>query len=52
MTMVVAEAVVIRIKDNRLVSRKGKVRIIRERGTVRQLGILANKPRRRIILLT
>ena len=44
MTRVVTNVVVIRTEANRLVSRNGKVRIIRERGTVRRLGILASKP--------
>ena len=52
MTRVEAEAVVIKIKVNRLVSSKGKVIITSKRGTIRRLGILTNKPRRRIILLT
>ena len=36
--------VAIRTEANRLASRKGRVRIIREKGTARRIGILASKP--------
>ena len=52
MIRVVTGVVVIRTEANKWVSHKGKVRIIRERGTVKRIGILASKPRKGAISLT
>ncbi len=52
MSKVAAEVVEFRIRINRLVRCKGRVRITRERGIVRRLVVLASKPRKRVTLLT